>query len=179
MKKVYICKKCGKVVISDNMTEKFCTADGGQYVDTGISEDAWNAMDENGRNTIINANKEVDHKEQINKAVDSASAAAKTAGENISAAAKTASAGIKETYEKSSVLYNNIGSKICTLARVVAWIGIILSVIVGLVTFATAGFFSGLMVIIIGALTSWISSMALYGFGHLILRTDEIADKIR
>lgn len=64
-------------------------------------------------------------------------------------------------------MFNNIGSKIKSLAKVCAWVGIIISVLVGFVfLFVNAGV--GLMVLVFGVLGSWVGSFMTYGFGQLI-----------
>lgn len=73
-------------------------------------------------------------------------------------------------------MFTNIGAKIKTLAKIVCWIGIALSVILGLIvatrfvamenlilSFAVFLLYAG-----IGSLASWLGSFALYGFGELI-----------
>jgi len=74
-------------------------------------------------------------------------------------------------------MYDNIGAKIKVLAQIIAWIGIAGSVIAGFVLMAQgdAGVLIGFIVLIVGALTSWISSWFMYGFGELIEKTTEIA----
>ena len=71
-------------------------------------------------------------------------------------------------------MFNNIGSKIKTLAQVVCWLGIAICVIVGIVLMAqdeeTVGI--GLVVMIFGSLFSWIGSFMTYGFGQLIENSD-------
>ncbi|MCH5212283.1 MAG: hypothetical protein J1G06_04650 [Oscillospiraceae bacterium] len=77
-------------------------------------------------------------------------------------------------------MFDNIGGKIKTLAQVVCWIGIIGSVISGIVMIATDDdlAFLGVIVIVIGSLVSWVSSFTLYGFGHLIENTDLLILKV-
>jgi hypothetical protein len=79
-------------------------------------------------------------------------------------------------------LYTNIGSKIRGLAKVICWIGIIISFIAGIAMIAGMsqynagmGVLTGLLYMALGSLISWISSLALYGFGELIEKTAEIA----
>jgi hypothetical protein len=82
-------------------------------------------------------------------------------------------------------MFNNIGGKIKTLAKVIAWIGIIISIIAGVAgcvqaqdnVLASAGtqVLISICIIIVGSLLSWISSWTLYGFGELIEKTTEIA----
>lgn len=70
-------------------------------------------------------------------------------------------------------MFTNIGGKIKALAKVVAWIGIIGSIIGGIVVMFTrhsAGILA-LLVILSGSLISWIGSFFTYGFGELIERT--------
>ncbi|MCL2079175.1 MAG: hypothetical protein FWH17_04935 [Oscillospiraceae bacterium] len=69
-------------------------------------------------------------------------------------------------------MYNNIGAKIKILAQIIAWVGIIGSVIIG---FISLTFIWGIGVLIGGSLLSWILSWFIYGFGELIQKTSEIA----
>jgi len=84
-------------------------------------------------------------------------------------------------------MYSNIGSKIKGLAVVSAWVGIIASVIIGILIIqgsfspyfntiakGTVGFI-GFLVIICGSLSSWVFSWVLYGFGDLIEEVKEIS----
>ena len=75
-------------------------------------------------------------------------------------------------------MFDNIGSKIKGLASIITWIGIIISVILGIVLMCLGKTFVivGLCVLFFGALMSWISSFLLYGFGELIERTCRIDD---
>ena len=72
-------------------------------------------------------------------------------------------------------MFDNIGSKIKTLAKVVCWIGIIGSIIAGIAMIATmgsVGVLSGLLTIVLGALLSWVGSFVLYGFGEMVENSD-------
>lgn len=70
--------------------------------------------------------------------------------------------------------FENIGSKIKTLAVVLTVVGIVASVIFGFfILSANAGY--GLLIMIVGSLISWVSSFFTYGFGELIEKTTEIA----
>ncbi len=86
-------------------------------------------------------------------------------------------------------MFDNIGSKIMKLAKVICWIGIIGSVILGIATIGTgisssrysygsgstgAAIFAGILTIVLGCLLSWIGSFFTYGFGQLIENTDHI-----
>lgn len=80
-------------------------------------------------------------------------------------------------------MFDNIGGKIKMLAKVVCWIGIIVSAVIAIIMFANAVKYSndiytllGLAYIILGTLLSWIGSFFTYGFGELIEKTTEIAN---
>ena len=66
-------------------------------------------------------------------------------------------------------MFENIGGKIKTLAKVVCWIGIVASVILGLLS---RNAITALLFIGIGSLGSWIGSFMTYGLGQLIENTD-------
>jgi hypothetical protein len=81
-------------------------------------------------------------------------------------------------------MYRNIGKKIKILAQVIAWIGIISSIISGFYFWGLSAesrdngamlIVAGFATMIGGSLLSWISSFVLYGFGELIDKTTEIA----
>lgn len=85
-------------------------------------------------------------------------------------------------------MFSNIGRKIKALAKVVCWIGIIGSIIGGISFFVAAGeaysdggtyVAAGFVVIIVGALLSWLGSFFTYGFGELIDRVQSIDEKIK
>jgi len=80
-------------------------------------------------------------------------------------------------------MWDNIGGKIKGFAKFIAWLGIIASIIGGIVLFVIGGNMRygsgayvglGFLVIIGGSLISWISSWFWYGFGELIEKTSEI-----
>lgn len=81
-------------------------------------------------------------------------------------------------------MYKNIGQKMEILAKIIAWIGIAGSVVLGILYITSSaeswGLFAtdvalGILIIIGGSLISWISSWTLYGFGVLITKVSEIA----
>ncbi len=73
-------------------------------------------------------------------------------------------------------MFNNIGRKIKTLAKVITGIGITASIIYGAVVVRLSNspifIMQGLIIMIVGSLISWLSSVTLYGFGQLIENTD-------
>jgi hypothetical protein len=81
-------------------------------------------------------------------------------------------------------MYNNIGEKIKGLAKSLALIGTIISVIIGINLIVKGSdsyydgrvlIYTGIGVILVGTLVSWIWSWFMYGFGELIEKTAEIA----
>lgn len=90
-------------------------------------------------------------------------------------------------------MFNNIGKKIKVLAKVVCWIGIVLSFAIGLLIMfgasilqdmglqklASKGDLFGLLVMVFGTLVSWIGSFYTYGFGELIDTNQELAQSVR
>ncbi len=74
-------------------------------------------------------------------------------------------------------MFDNIGGKIKGLAAAVTWIGIAGSVIFWISTFSSGSneaISVGLIVMIIGSLVSWLSSLTLYGFGELIEKMSSV-----
>lgn len=89
-------------------------------------------------------------------------------------------------------MFTNPGSKIKSYAKVLFWIGVVISVLIGISVMAggavvssysyggvSAGsvvwnIISGLIVIAIGVVISWISVLALYGFGTLVENSDTL-----
>ena len=72
-------------------------------------------------------------------------------------------------------MFNNIGRKIKTLAQVICGIGIITSLIVGLIVILLgegSAPIIGLLIIIFGPFVSWVSSFMTYGFGQLVENSD-------
>ena len=71
-------------------------------------------------------------------------------------------------------MFDNIGSKIKTLAIVVCWIGIIASIIIGffIMIQSKATAFVGILIMIFGSLGFWLGSFMTYGFGQLIENSD-------
>lgn len=80
-------------------------------------------------------------------------------------------------------MFDNIGGKIKGLAKFICWAGIIISIIGGIVIIASSsqsyGYYygrhidgsmvaTGIVVMVVGSLCSWIGSFVLYGFGELV-----------
>lgn len=99
----------------------------------------------------------------------------------IESAAYQSSSGSRDSASDTSGMYGNIAGKIKTLAQVVAWLGIIGSVVTWLVLVARDEdlLAAGLIIAVIGALISWVSSFVLYGYGQLIENTDKLVELTR
>jgi len=64
-------------------------------------------------------------------------------------------------------MFTNIGKKIKTLAKVITWVFIVFSVILGICMFS----FNvpvGILFMVFGSVVAWVGSFILYGFGELI-----------
>lgn len=89
-------------------------------------------------------------------------------------------------------MFQNIGKKIKTMAKVICWVGIIGSVVggvimvlsgVGVLQFnaeaGVAAIMGGVLTVVLGSLFSWIGSFMLLGFGEIVEKVDEIAENTR
>lgn len=73
-------------------------------------------------------------------------------------------------------MFNNIGEKIKSLARILSIVAMIGFVATGIVILIIGVWWVGVLIIAGGVLLSWVSSFVLYGFGELISKTTEIAE---
>ena len=101
--------------------------------------------------------------------------------EKITADEENVSLSTYNSDSDSEGMFGNIGGKIKALAQVITWIGIIGSVIGGISVIAISEYLmlTGLLIMIIGSLISWVSSFVLYGFGHLIENTDKLVKSLK
>lgn len=77
-------------------------------------------------------------------------------------------------------MFNNIGGKIKSLAKIVCWLGIISYIISGfslILTNQQPLVLVGILIAVVGSLFSWISLFILYGFGELVENSAIIAVK--
>ncbi len=80
-------------------------------------------------------------------------------------------------------MFNNIGSKLKALAMAVCALGMLASLIFAISLWiqnnsVQGTIFTGIVVLVLGCLASWIGSFFTYGFGELIENTDEIKRKL-
>lgn len=71
--------------------------------------------------------------------------------------------------------FDNIGDKIKGLALFFSWIGIVASVLGG-IALLPQSFPTGILIIILGSIVSYVSSWLLYGFGELVESACEIKE---
>ena len=65
-------------------------------------------------------------------------------------------------------MFDYVGVKMMTLAKVCAWIGIGASILCALIVMDEGELLMGVIIVVLGSLISWVSSLVLYGFGQLI-----------
>ena len=82
-------------------------------------------------------------------------------------------------------MYTNIGKKIQALAKALAWVGIILSLLIGAfslyggINTADANMIAqGIVFFAICPFICWLSSLTMVGFGKLIETNEEMKNKI-
>ena len=80
-------------------------------------------------------------------------------------------------YGLNGFMFSNVGTKIKKLAKILAWIDIIISIIGGVIMFFAGLFdpeylwfliFLAPVTVLLGFLLAWLSTVLLYGFGELI-----------
>lgn len=88
-------------------------------------------------------------------------------------------------------MFDNIGSKLKAFAKVLFWIMTVLYVILGIVVIAgstrsgygysytdESAIVSGILLMILGPLLSWVSAAAIYAFGELVDKTSSTEKRI-
>ncbi|OLA56888.1 MAG: hypothetical protein BHW37_05280 [Firmicutes bacterium CAG:272_52_7] len=76
-------------------------------------------------------------------------------------------------------MFSDIGKKIKNLAMLIMFIGCAGSVIYGLICFAgSIGVITGILIIVLGVIFSYLSVLVLYGFGTLIDDTGAIREAL-
>ena len=71
-------------------------------------------------------------------------------------------------------MYEFVGEKIKKMTVIICGIGIVLSIIAGVLMMFTGGFLTGIIIAVVGALGSWISGFMLYGYGEIVDNLMEI-----
>ena len=69
-------------------------------------------------------------------------------------------------------MWDNIGVKLQKLAKVICWLGIIVSVIFGIILLTQNQIVLGLVYIILGSIFSWIGSWSVYGLGLVVEKVE-------
>ena len=75
-------------------------------------------------------------------------------------------------------MFDNVGSKVKVMATVFCIIGIIASVILGIVALVGGQGIVGLIIIALGAFSSWLSCLALYAIGHSAEAVDSMCFRL-
>lgn len=82
-------------------------------------------------------------------------------------------------------MYKNVGKKIQTLAKVLAWVGIIFFILVGVATiygglntynYVMVG--QGILFLIVCPILCWLSSLTAFGFGTLIETNESMKNEV-
>ena len=88
-------------------------------------------------------------------------------------------------------MFRNPGGKIKSYAKVLFWIGVVISIIIGVIEIGSSfvaaaysyqgsfgtillGILGGILTVAIGALISWLAVLTLYAFGTLVENSDEL-----
>ncbi len=77
------------------------------------------------------------------------------------------------------IMFKNIGNKIKTLAVIIFIVGLVISLIMGVLLIGEDMVADGLLIIIFGALVSWISVFFIYAYGELVQRSINIDEKLK
>ncbi len=190
MKKVYICKNCGSVVAANDNAQVRCAKCGTIMTPAGVTDQEWLSMSDAQRRDVF---------ARVNQPEP---APAPQPVPSAYGAPAPAPAPTHSPYKKESGLFSNPGGKICVIGKVITGIGMVLSVIVGISsivgagcsavtlnrwagmssgvsTVFGAGIVTGIISMLLGCLMSWIWGLAIYAFGDLVRKTNEIAENTR
>lgn len=76
-------------------------------------------------------------------------------------------------------LFENVGKKLQLVAKIYLWVGIVVSVVVGATFFVDIdeGFFTFLLIGLVGSGVSIVSSLFIYAFGQLVENVAAIKEK--
>lgn len=77
-------------------------------------------------------------------------------------------------------MFDNIGEKLKTLARVLFWVELCAFIISGLIIFADVGEldWGSFLCLFVGPIAAWVGNFAMYGFGELIDKVGKIERKL-
>jgi len=74
-------------------------------------------------------------------------------------------------------MFNDISAKIKASAQVLIWLGILASFVWGTAILASTESYTGVVVMVVGSILSWILSFCMYGFGQLIENTEVLINR--
>ena len=187
MKKVYICKNCGSVVAANDNAQVRCAKCGTMMTPAGLTDQEWLAMSDAQRRDVFARVNNPEPAPQPQPAYTAPAAPA---------------APTHAPYKKENALFSNPGGKICMLGKIVTAVGMVISVITGISSIVGAGcsavtinrwagmssgvnavfgagIVTGVISMLVGCLLSWIWGLAIYAFGDLVRKTNEIAENTR
>ncbi len=75
-------------------------------------------------------------------------------------------------------MFDKIGTKIKNLAIIITVLGVIASIVSGIIVMINVVWWRGLIIIICGCLVSWIGSFFAYGFGEIIEKLNDISNDL-
>jgi hypothetical protein len=74
-------------------------------------------------------------------------------------------------------MFNDISAKIKASAQVLIWLGILASFVWGTVILSSTESYTGVVVMVVGSISSWILSFCMYGLGQLVENTEILINK--
>ncbi len=74
-------------------------------------------------------------------------------------------------------MFNDISAKIKASAQVLIWLGILASFVWGTAILVSTESYTGVVVMVVGSILSWILSFCMYGLGQLVENTEILINK--
>lgn len=75
-------------------------------------------------------------------------------------------------------MFDRIGEKIKTVAKVIFWLGVAVGFIVAYFIGEAGNNYVGIFIFLVGILISWLGTYLLYGFGELVDNSSKILDRL-
>ena len=81
--------------------------------------------------------------------------------------------------KEGKLVFTNSGSKIQTLAVVICGLGILTSIVYGLIACLRFSVLIGILVIVVGPVAAWLNMLFTYAFGEMVENINFIADLMK
>lgn len=81
--------------------------------------------------------------------------------------------------KEGKLVFTNSGSKIQTLAVVICGLGILTSIVYGLIACLRFSVLIGILVIVVGPVAAWLNMLFIYAFGEMVENINFIADLMK